>query len=184
MADELFYAKALRAPKRGQKKVAWDLGFEAAAKATASSTEECPYPAGHYLRESWINGFLCKSEAKQRAPKERPEPRPRPARTEIQTVPVTVHMPVDLYDELTALLDGRGSDLSTFLVAKARAYLRTPSTFELHTRLPFPKWAGTPLEDVIRMDPAYVRWMDDVNPRFRMSEQAHTLLEKVDPHGR
>lgn len=100
---------------------------------------------------------------------------------EPEDVEVTVKLPRAIHDELSAILEGRGTNLATFLTVTARAYLRTPSMFELHSALPYKKFSGSALEDVIRIEPSYVRWLLGNVRGFKMSEQAQKLLDEVDP---
>lgn len=56
-----------------------------------------------------------------------------------------------------------------------------PNEFELHTELPFRRYSGSTVEDVIRVDPNYIRWcLGNVNG-FKLSEMALNLLNAVDP---
>lgn len=115
---------------------------------------------------------------------ESPEPkqkRKRRARESGDRIAVEVSLPIELHDELSALLDGRGTTMSKFFEVHARSFLRSPSIFELHTRLPFRKYAGSPVEDIVRMDPSYIRFLLGNVTGFRLSELAQKLLDQVDP---
>ncbi len=109
--------------------------------------------------------------------------RNRKPKAEAETVTVSITLPKALFEDLDGVLAARDTTISKFVEVQARSYMRMPLEFELHTQLPFRKYSGTPLEDVIRLDPNYVRWVAGNVANFRMSERCWSLLNRIDPSG-
>lgn len=94
---------------------------------------------------------------------------------------------IELPDKLLAMADAkfaeRGSDFTTFVRMALRQFVKMPDVFELGTVMTFGKYAEETIEDIIRLDPSYVVWIENNVAGFLLSPEADELLEAMLPSG-
>lgn len=72
-----------------------------------------------------------------------------------------------------------GSSPGAFLRMSIRSYISMRPIYDLQDELLIGKFKGTPLEDVIRIQPTYISWMLENVQGFRITGQACNLLAEI-----
>jgi uncharacterized protein (DUF3820 family) len=72
---------------------------------------------------------------------------------------VTFTLPTELLDACEAKLAERGSDLKTFIRLQLTAFSHQTGAITLESKMPFGKYLGVLVEDIVRGDPKYLCWI-------------------------
>lgn len=95
--------------------------------------------------------------------------------------PVTrISLPKDLVDEVNGMLAPRGTDVQTYLRLQLRAFRRAKNILELADKMPFGKYQGEIIEDVVRADPGYVNWLLVNHDKVQFAPEVTALIEELD----
>lgn len=79
-----------------------------------------------------------------------------------------------------AMCDRKGVRISQMLETMVRSFDRGSQTYGLDMRFDFGKYAGMNVEDVIRTDTRYVRWLVNTSEWFKIDSAAERLLKSME----
>lgn len=93
---------------------------------------------------------------------------------------ITISLETKLYNTLKVKFAERGTDLETFIRLQLRAVSKTTLILKLKDDLPFGKYAGEKIEDIVRADPSYMNWVITTNKNpGQFHEEILELLEEI-----
>jgi hypothetical protein len=74
----------------------------------------------------------------------------------------------------------KGVQAETMFETMVRSFDRGQTTYGLDMRMDFGKYAGMNVEDVIRTDTRYMRWLINASEWFRLDSAAERLLKTME----
>ena len=86
----------------------------------------------------------------------------------------------DIADRFVNLCERRGVSHEKMLETMVRSFDRGPVLYTIHDRLDFGKYSGAYLEDIVRTDPRYIRWLTRESAWFRVDETSELLLREME----
>lgn len=104
--------------------------------------------------------------------------------TKPKTSAVTIHLPTQLYRDVSALLEDRHLTLDEVVRLYMRALLTTSKrgmALGLDDDIGFGKYRGEKLEVVIRAEPSYIVWCMQNMENFLLGPDALALLQQLRP---
>ena len=96
---------------------------------------------------------------------------------------ITIKIPIDLYKEIISVFKERGTTIETFVQLQLIAFSKqkAKSEIKLADRMPFGKYAGAQVEDIVRGDPSYIVYLIGQNANFNADviELTKTITDGV-----
>lgn len=93
---------------------------------------------------------------------------------------VELKLPMELYERASKVLGDRGTDIETFVRLQLGVLSRSKITIRLTDEMPFGKYAGARVEDIIRSDPRYFNWLvTTMNDLGKYGEDVLTLVAEL-----
>jgi hypothetical protein len=86
----------------------------------------------------------------------------------------------EIVGRFAALCDRRGVTQGKMFETMVRSFDRGSTTYTTDMRMDFGKYAGMLVEDVIRTDPRYMRWLVNTSEWFKLKHSALVLLESME----
>ncbi len=93
-----------------------------------------------------------------------------------------IHIDADIILSLERMAAERGIDVNDLVNTRLRAMVysfENGRELGLNDPMPFGMYRGTPVEQMIRSDPRYVRWLHGESEIFQLNEPARRLLEEL-----
>jgi hypothetical protein len=78
------------------------------------------------------------------------------------------------------LCERKGVSQGTMFETMVRSFDRGSTTYGLDMRIDFGKYSGMNMEDLIRTDTRYVRWLVNTSEWFRIDSSAERLLKQME----
>lgn len=94
-----------------------------------------------------------------------------------------VRLPAELVSGLTRLSSQRGVGIEVLIRVALMNLAARHRYYELHSFLTFGKYSGEMMENIIRADPSYVRWMIVNMESINLSEGCLILLDAMERVG-
>lgn len=93
---------------------------------------------------------------------------------------VSIKVDATVYNQAAEVLKSRGTDIETWFKLQLRAFSRSgKSLLCLKDKIPFGKYAGELVEDVVRADTAYAIWMVAQNYTTKFDTDVHQLVQEL-----
>lgn len=92
---------------------------------------------------------------------------------------ITVKIEADLYKEVQAQFKQRGTAIENFVKLQLIAFAKNKTIIDLGDKMPFGKYAGALVEDVIRGDPKYSMWLMSQDFATKLSSDAMELIQNI-----
>jgi DNA-directed RNA polymerase beta subunit len=86
----------------------------------------------------------------------------------------------DIAQRFYNLCDRKGVRMHQMFETMVRSFDRGSTTYGLDMRIDFGKYSGMNMEDLIRTDTRYVRWLVNTSEWFRIDSAAERLLKQME----
>jgi hypothetical protein len=93
---------------------------------------------------------------------------------------ITIHTDVQTEADFRDLCGRRGLQPEQMFRVMLRGYVKRQVSFDLNEELNFGKYNGLYLDEVIRADPRYIRWLLGESSWFRITQRAEALLATIE----
>lgn len=88
----------------------------------------------------------------------------------------------DLLDEAENILARRGTTLENYLQLQLRALVSADKRYRpltLRDYMPYGKFKGENIENIIRAEPTYIAWLVGESETFSLDSEARTVLQEI-----
>jgi hypothetical protein len=92
---------------------------------------------------------------------------------------VRVNIPTDVYNTIERLMKDRGSTVHKWIELQLIALSRSTGLIRLKDKMPFGKYNGATVEDVVRCDPKYIEWLLTNSTTARFDFEVNELVAEV-----
>jgi hypothetical protein len=86
----------------------------------------------------------------------------------------------DIVERFENLIARKGTTPAKMFETMVRSFDRGQTVYELGMRIDFGKYAGMEMEDLIRTDTRYIRWLVNTSEWFRLGNEADRLLRQLE----
>lgn len=90
-----------------------------------------------------------------------------------------IKLPLALVKKVEAKLNERGIEIERYIALHLRVMLRNKNTLRLEDVMPFGKFSGELVEDVVRSEPQYISWLIGQNGKTNFDPEVLQLLEQM-----
>ena len=85
-----------------------------------------------------------------------------------------------IIDQFYELCDRRNVDPGIMFETMLRSFDRKPVMYNQYDRIDFGKYNGMIIEDVMRSDPRYMKWLVSTSTWFKLTGSALEILQNVE----
>lgn len=105
----------------------------------------------------------------------------KPRRVSARKRTITLSVDATIFTEASAILAARGTDLKRYLTLQITAFTKVGKpVVGLKDKMPLGKYFGAVVEDVVRGDPTYAKWMlSNEGPCDKFLAEVHELYQEL-----
>lgn len=93
---------------------------------------------------------------------------------------VSIKIDANIYNSAAEVLKTRGTNIETWIMLQLRAFSNGgPTLLSLKDKMPFGKYAGAIIEDIVRGDLRYVTWMLAQDFATKYDSDVHGLASEL-----